>query len=152
MAGNAYQIDKYVNIRMRAAKKLEQRRVLLISDDAVYLGKVKYVGNVLGHKPVIGRNHDASRGGNRIDGLEEGRGVGGKDADSAVAMLDEVVGQASSAVGELAVGAAQDTAVSSQVENGLGVGLDGGGAGEEKGWGKLVDVRRRRCYMGGLRS
>jgi len=66
-------------------------------------------------------------------------------------MLDEVVSQAASTVGEFAVGTAEDAAVRGEVEDGLGVGLDSGGAGKEEGRRELVNVRGRGGDVGVLR-
>lgn len=126
----------------------QQALKLLIDDDAVHLGKLKDVGNIIFLEPIVGRHDDTPRGHDAVDGLEEGRRVGGEDADAAVALLLEEVGQAPGAVGKGRVGAAEGDAVGGDVEDGVGVGLNGGGALEEEGWGEVVNVRRRRS--GGL--
>ena len=90
--------------------------------------------------PVVDGDEDAAGSDDAEDGLEEGRGVSGEDADAAAAVPAQVVGEAAGAVGELGVRAPEHAAVGRDVEYGDGVGLDGGRPLQEEGRRQLVDV------------
>lgn len=122
---------------------IQQMNKLMIDNDAVDLCKLKDVGNVVRLQPVVGgRNHCTSRR-NAVDGLEESGRVGRENAYALKAVLFQIIGQASGAIGEFLVGAVQDGAVGGDVIDCLGIRLNGCSALEEERWRQVVNVRRR---------
>lgn len=116
---------------------------LVIDNDAVDLCKLKDVGNVVRLQPVVrGRNHCTSRR-DAVDGLKKRRRVGRENANALEAVLFQIIGQASGAIGEFLVGAVQDGAVGGDVIDCLGIRLNGCSALEEECWRQMVNVRRR---------
>ena len=113
---------------MVLSEGIEKANKLLVYDNAINLGEVEDIGNVILLQAVIHRHNHCPSGDNPKDGLKKGWSVGGKDADAPVSVLLEIVGEAPGAVGKLGVGAAEDGAVDSDVKDGLCVGLDCGGA------------------------
>lgn len=128
---------------MPLLEQIQKVNKLVVDNDAVNLSKLKYVGNVIWLQSVVCRRNNTARGWDAIDGLEEGRRVGGEDANALQAVLFQIVGQASGTIGKFLVGPVQYRAVGGDVKNGLGVGLNGCGALKEEGWRQLVNVRRR---------
>lgn len=125
---------------MLLCELLQQANKLLIDDNAIDLGKVEYVGNVVLLEPIVDGDKDAPGRGHAKNGIEEGRSVGCQDTNTSKAMLDQVIRKTPGTVCELAIGAAQGGAVGGDVDDGLCIGLDGGSALKEVGWGQLVDV------------
>lgn len=118
----------------------------IVDNDGIDIGKLKDVSNVVGLESVVGRDNDSTGGDNAVERFEKGGRVGGQDADSLEPMLLEIVGEAGGAFrGEL-VGAPDVDAIGRDVNDGVGIGLNGSGALEEKGRREVVDVRwwRRR--------
>lgn len=142
------QVDQDVHIWVRLPELLQQRLELAVDNHAVHLCEVQDIVDILLIEAVIHRHTDSPSSRDAVDALEEGRGVGGQDADALEGVLEEVVREAARAVGELRVGAAQLAAAGGDVVDGLGIGLDGGGAREEEGRREVVDVRGRRLGGG----
>lgn len=121
---------------------IQQMNKFMINNDAVDLCKLKDVGNVVRLQPVVGgRDHSPSRR-DAIDGLEESGRVGRENTNALEAVLFQIIGQASGAVGEFLVGAVQDGAVGGDVIDCLGIRLNGCSALEEECWRQMMNVRR----------
>lgn len=71
---------------------VKQFSKLLVGNDAVDFGKVKDVGNVIRLQPVICRHDDTARRHDAVDGLKKSRGIRGKDTNSLIPVLLEIVG------------------------------------------------------------
>lgn len=128
---------------MLLLEQIQQVNKLVIDNDAVDLSKLKDVGNVVRLQPVVGgRNYSPSRR-DAVDGLEKGGRVGRENANTLEAVLFQIVGQASGAIGEFLVGAVQDGAVGGDVIDCLGIRLNGCSTLEEEGRRQMMDVRRR---------
>lgn len=153
MMARTHRVNHNLHAGPRVPEGLQQVDVLPVGQDEVDVGELEDVADVVGLEAVVDGDDDGAGGDDAVDGLEEGRGVSHEHADALVAVGPEVVGQAAGAVGELLVGAAQAGAVGGDVDDGLGMGLDGGGAGEEGGRGEGVEVVgvlvRRACLGGG---
>lgn len=122
---------------------IQQMNKLMIDNDAVDLSKLKDVGNVVRLQPVVGgRNHCTSRR-DAVDGLEESGRIGRENANALEAVLFQIIGQTSGAIGEFLVGAVQNGAVGGDVIDCLGIRLNGCSALEEECWRQMMDVRRR---------
>lgn len=129
---------------MSLLEQIQKANKLMIDNNAINLGKLEYVSNVIWLQSVVCRHNNTARGRDAVDGFEKSRRIGRENANAFQAMLFQIVGQAPGAIGEFLIGPVQYRAVGGDVEDGLGIGLDGSGALQEKGWRQLVDVRRRR--------
>lgn len=123
---------------------IQKANKLVVDDNAVNLGKLKDVSNVVRLQSVVCRRNNTARGRDAIDGFEKSRRIGRKNANPLQAVLFQIVGQAPGAIGKFLVGPVQYRAVGGDVKDGLGIGLDGCGALQEEGWRQLVKVGRRR--------
>lgn len=128
---------------MPLLEQVQKANKLVVDNNAINFGKLEYVSNVLWLQSVVCRRNNTARGRDAVDGFEKGRRIGRENANALEAVLFQIVGQASGAVGEFLIGPVQYRAVGGDVKDGLGIGLDGCGALKEEGWRQLVDVRRR---------
>lgn len=126
----------------RPPEAIQQALELPVDEHQVDVGQAQHVSDIVVLEAVVDGDDDGAGGDDAVDALEEGRGVGHEHADAAEGVGLQKIGEAAGAVGKLLVGAAQGGAVGGDVHDGLGTGLDGGGAREEGGRGEGVDVVR----------
>lgn len=138
-----YRVDDQGDIRMSLLEQIQKTNKFMIDNNAINFGKLEYVSNVIWLQSVICRRNNTARSRDAVDGFQKGRRIWRENANALQAVLLQIVGQASGAIGEFLIGPVQYRAVGSDVKDGLGIGLDGCGALQEKGWRQLVDVRRR---------
>ena len=128
---------------MSLLERIQQMDKFLIDNDAVDLGKLKDVGNIVRLQSIVcGRNHGTCRR-YAIDGLEKSRRIGRKNANALEAVLFQIIGQTSGAICEFLVGAVQNGAIGGDVVDCLGIGLNGCSALKEECRRQMMDVRRR---------
>lgn len=138
-----YRVNNQGNFRMSLLEQIQKVNKLVVDNDAVNLGKLKYVRYVIRLQSVVCRRNNTTRGRDTVDGFEESRRIRRKNTNALEAALFQIVGQASGAIGKFLVGSVQYRAVGGDVKDGLGIGLDGCGALKEESWRQLVNVRRR---------
>lgn len=126
---------------MLAGEYAKQALEFLVHNDAIHLGMFEYVSNVMLVESVVGGNNDSATSNDTIYRLQKGGCVGRQDTNPSQPVLLEIVGQAAGSVCKGLVGTAQRDTVGGDVEDGIGIGLDGGGALKEKSRRKMVNVR-----------
>ena len=133
---------------MLCTKALQQPHKLPIHNHTLDVRPPQDVAHVLRFKSIVDRHNHSSGGINPEDAFQKRRRVGGHDPHPPVPVLQQVVRQPPCAVGELLVRPAKHAVVGGDVVDRFGPRLDGGGAGEEVGWGEGVYVgwqRGRGC-------
>lgn len=90
---------------MSLLEQIQKMDIFVIDDDAVDLGKLKDVGNIVRLQSVVCRRNNGTRRRDTVDGLEESRRIGRENANALEAVLFQIISQASGAVGKFLVGA-----------------------------------------------
>lgn len=88
---------------MSLLEQIQKANKLVVDNNAVHLGKLEYISNVVWLQSVVCRRNNATRSRDAIDGFEKGRRIGRENANALQAVLFQIVGQASGTIGKFLV-------------------------------------------------
>lgn len=106
-----YQVNDKRHPTVPPAVCSQQMFILMVDQDAIHLGQVQDVVNLVFLESVVDRNNDTARRQDAVNGLKKGRRTGGEDADARQTSLEEVVSQAAGPVGHFPVRATDEDAI-----------------------------------------